>query len=495
MPIRRIVAPQATASDPQHRGPLETAFARLREELELPQEFPQPVLAEAQAAVADQELPDRDETAVPLWTIDPPTSTDLDQAMHLSRSGEGYLVRYAIADVPSFVRPGGALDAETMQRGQTVYFPDQRVPLHPEVISEDAGSLLPGQVRSAYLWELELDATGEVTATKVGRARVRSAERYDYAQVQQLIDDGTAAPELALLREIGDKRIELERARGGASLPMPEQEVTLVDGDYRVQFRPALPAEDWNAQISLMTGMAAATLMLEGKVGILRTMPDAEPDAVDRFRAQATALGVPWSSGQPYGEFLRTLDATDPRHLALVHAATALFRGAGYTPFDGEVPELTTQAAVAAPYAHVTAPLRRLVDRFGLAACAAISAGEPVPDWVRERLPDLPEVMSRTGQIAGRAERGSADAVEAALLSGRVGQTLPVTVVEVKNNGRPHGDDRKTDAEQTPGRVVVQFLDLPVEHDAVGTADAGAQVQVEVVGVDIPAGEIELRLV
>lgn len=501
MPIRRIVAPQATASDPQHRGPLERAFARLRDELELPDVYPQPALDEAVAAVAAQQLPERDETALPLWTIDPAGSTDLDQAMHLSRSGEGYLVRYAIADVPAFVRPGGELDAETMRRGQTIYFPDLRVPLHPEVISEDAGSLLPDQVRSAYLWELHLDAVGGVQEARVALARVRSAQRYDYAQVQQLIDDGSAPPDLALLKEIGEKRLALERARGGASLPMPEQEVTLLDGDYRVQFRPPLPAEDWNAQISLMTGMAAADLMLSAKVGVLRTMPEAEPGAVDRFRRQAAALGVPWPSNQAYGEFLRTLDSTDPRHLALIHAATSLFRGAGYTIFDGDLPELTTQAAVAAPYAHVTAPLRRLVDRFGLAACAAISAGEPVPDWVRAALPQVPEVMSRTGQVAGRAERASADAVEAAVLSGHVGARLPATVIEVKGNGKA----ADASAPATPGaavakeapkpRVMVQFLDLPVEHEAAGSAEPGQQVDVEVAGVDIEAGRIELRLV
>src|SRR5665811_2170238 len=83
----------------------------------------------------------------------------------------------------------------------------------------------------------------------------------------------------------------------------------------------------------------------------------------------------------PYGELLRSLDRVNPQHLALIHEATALFRVAGYSPFDGGVPELTQHAAVAAPYAHVTAPLRRLVDRFGLVVCESICSDAPVPDW------------------------------------------------------------------------------------------------------------------
>ena len=154
--------------------------------------------------------------------------------------------------------------------------------------------------------------------------------------MQAAVDGGTADERLLLLREVGERRIALERARGGASLPMPEQEVTMRGRALpgRASGR-RVPAEDWNAQISLMTGMAAADMMLRAQVGILRTMPEPEGSTVGQFRRQARALGVTWPEGTRYGEFLRSLDRTDPRHLALIHEATVLFRGAGYTPFDG----------------------------------------------------------------------------------------------------------------------------------------------------------------
>ena len=457
---------------------LAPAFAALRQRLELPEAFPADADQEASQAAAAPDLPERDETAVPFFTIDPEGSTDLDQAMCLERSGDGYRVRYAIADVPAFVRPGGALDAETHRRGQTIYLPDQRVPLHPPVLSEDAASLLEGQVRPAFVWDMTLDASGDCTAYEVYRAKVRSTKRLDYHFVQEQIDSGKADESLQLLREIGEKRIEMERSRGGADLPMPEQIVSKTDAGYELTMRPPVPAEDWNAQISLMTGMAAAEMMLHNQIGILRTMPEPEPDAIARFKRAAHALGADWRSDLTYGEFLRTLDRDNPWHLALIYEATSLFRGAVYTPFDGDIPEVTQQAAVAAPYAHVTAPLRRLVDRYGLVICEALSRDGEVPDWARAALVTLPEEMKKSDSLAGKAERAATDIVEAAFMSSRAGQTFEAAVVD--KNGKDG--------------LLVQLVDHAVIASVPGTAELGSTVQVKVVSADIAAGKIELAL-
>ena len=130
-----------------------------------------------------------------------------------------------------------------------------------------------------------------------------------------------------------------------------------------------------------------------------------------------------------YGEYLRTLDPTDPRQLAIMHSAGMLFRGAGYTHFDGTVPEAAIQAAIGAAYAHTTAPLRRLVDRFVLVICEALSNGTDVPGWAREALPSLPEIMAASDQLAARMERLALDTVEAALLVNHIGQEFDAVVI------------------------------------------------------------------
>ncbi len=458
---------------------LDAAFEAIRVELKVPDDFSAEVLAEAEQAAAAPELPQRDETSLEFFTIDPPGSMDLDQAMHLERAGDGHRVRYAIADVPAFVRPGGAVDEEARRRGQTIYCPDQRSPLHPPSLSEGLASLLPGEVRPAFVWDLHLDGNGEVTSAEVYRAMVRSAERLDYDQVQKTVDAGDDE-RLGLLKEIGERRIRLEQARGGAGLPMPEQQVTLGDdGRYVLEFRPLVPAEDWNAQISLMTGMAAADIMLHGKVGILRTMPPADERTITRFRRQTKALGVPWPADTSYGDFLRTLDQTNPKHLALIHDATTLFRGAGYTPFEGEVPEQTVQAAVAAPYAHVTAPLRRLVDRFGLVVCEALCAGQTPPEWAVRALPDLPEVMQRTDQVAGAVDRACTDTVEAAALQHRVGEEFQASVVDVRDDGES----------------LVQVTEPAILAEADGKAEPGSMVRIRLTTADVARHRVRFEVV
>lgn len=481
MTDRRVVLHPTAAASPDA---LRRAFAAIRERLAVPIAFPPEVEAEA-ARVAAAGVggiatpPTVDATDVPFVTIDPPGSMDLDQAMHLERAGAGYRVRYAIADVPAFVAPGGAIDAEARRRGETVYLPDGSEPLHPRALSEGAASLLPGEIRPAFVWDLTLDADGVVTAATVARALIRSAARLDYDGVQADVDAGRADPMIGLLREVGELRIAQEAARGGASLPKPEQEVITTAAGYELRFRPPVPAEDWNAQISLMTGMAAADLMLAGGIGILRTMPPPDPGSIDRFRRQAAALGVPWPADTPYGRFLRQLHRDDPHHLALMHAATTLFRGAGYTPFAGEPPEQRIHAALAAPYAHVTAPLRRLVDRFGLVVCAAISAGGEVPSWAREGLPTLPDVMKASGRLTGAVERACTDAVEAAVLAPMVGHTWDATVVEAR------GEKGCT----------VQITDPAVLADCPQQAAPGRLVRVRLVGADADAGKTTFTLV
>ena len=460
---------------------LRPRFDAIREELEVPGDFPAEVVAEAERVAAQPlSLPERDETDLPFLTIDPPGSMDLDQAMHLSRDGDGYRVCYAIAHLEFFVEPGGVIDAEARRRGQTIYAPDQRTPLHPSVLSEGAASLLPGETRPAYVWDIRLDARGEHTAAEVYPALVRSVDRLEYSAVQESVDAGTDDERLVLLREIGERRIALEQERGGASLPMPDQEVEQDEGGFRLSLRPLVPAEDWNAQISLLAGMVAAEMMLHAQVGILRTMPEPSDKTVGQLRRIARALGVDWPAEQTHGDFLRSLDGTEPRHLALIHESTVLFRGAGYTAFDGTVPELVEQAAIAAPYAHVTAPLRRLVDRFGLALCSAVSAGEEVPAWVREALLELPDLMSSSDQRAGGVDRAATDAVEAATLAHRVDESFEAVVIDV-----PEGD----------GDLEIQVVEPPVIARAAGSAGLGETVTVRLTGVDLTKGTATFEVV
>ena len=472
----------------------------LRAHYEVPTAFPPEALAEAEAAAGAwaQDGPARlladgarDARDLELVTIDPPGSMDLDQAVLLERlpaqAGVGtgaaqepaatYRVHYAIASLATFVTPGGALDAELRRRGETIYAPDAATPLHPEVLSHGAASLLQDAERPACLWTIDLDERGEVVSAHVERALVRLRARLSYAQVQAAINGQGALPQEApadlpeLLAEIGRLRLEREAARGGISMTTPEQvvevteaaEATEVPGavspaadpdsaerpgpaGYRLAYRVPVPAEQYNAQISLLTGMCAARIMVECGVGILRTLPPARPEDYTRLRRVATALDIDWPAAQPYPELVRGLDHAIPAHAAFLEQAMSLFRGSGYlafgvggvgVPADDEAAdsEEAVHSAIAARYAHVTAPLRRLVDRYGEEVCIAACAQAPVPEWVLEALPDLPDVMEQTGKRARAIGRGALTALEALVLRGHEGEVFD-GVITSERDGR-----------------------------------------------------------
>ncbi len=237
-----------------------------------------------------------------------------------------------------------------------------------------------------------------------------------------------------MLPEVGALLQRRARERGAIELGTPEQEV--VPGPYggwTLALRGDLPVEGWNAEISLLTGRCAAALMLEGGVGVLRTLPPAKPEDVERLRLLAPALGVDWPDGASPGAVIATLDPVRPRHAAFLEEAAAPLRGAAYTPFDGAPPQQPLHSGVAAPYAHVTAPLRRLVDRFATEVCLALCAGTEPDAGLRAALPELPGLMSASDRRTREVERAAVDAVEAWLLHGREGEEFGAVVVEAES--------------------------------------------------------------
>ncbi len=481
MSSNRVVSVR-TGDDGVTAQAMREGIAAIRAEMELPGEFPAEVEEAAAAAAADPRLPGLDRTDLELVTIDPPSSMDLDQALHLERDGDGYVVHYAIADLAAFITPGDAIDVEANRRGETLYGADSKIPLHPRSISEDAGSLLPDQVRPALLWTIKVDSTGEGTGVEVVRALVRSRAKLDYAEVQKQIDDGTADEVFVLLKEVGELRLAREAARGGVSLPLPEQEIVIEGDQWRLEFRDLMPVEGWNAQISLLTGFAAASLMVHARVGILRTLPPADPRDIQRLHRTARALHIEWPAEQPYPDFIRSLDPNSPAHAAMIVACTRLLRGSGYVGFDGELPEQPLHAALASEYAHVTAPLRRLVDRYAGEVCLALCAGDEVPDWVVAKLGELPDSMRESGRRASQYEGAILNLAEAHVLADRVGQTFRAVVVEVDDKDDSRGD------------VTIQDPAIEASVDGAGRLPLGEDVQVTLARADVQTRSVGFTL-
>lgn len=465
---------------------LETGFRALRTELNVPVSFPLSVSQAADSSAARGPIPPpngvedvTDRTDLPFVTIDPPGSIDLDQAFYAERTASGYQVFYAIADVAAFVGPGSALDVEAMQRGVTLYSPDQRASLHPEPINEAAASLLAGATRQAVLWQIELDKRGVQVGAHAARATVKSREQLTYAQAQDRLDTDSANEPLMLLREIGQLRQQLEAERGAISLQLPSQEITQqADGAYKLHYDTSMPIEGWNAQISLLTGMAAGQLMVEAGHGLLRTLPPLQSDTVDQVRRAAKALNVDWPDGMSYADRVRELDPNVAAEAALLTRAARSFRGAGYDAFfNGKTPEQPLHGAIGAIYAHVTAPLRRVCDRYANEIILSHCAGIETPEWVLAQLDQLPSIMNTGRQRDRSLERATVDFVEAMVLRHRVGEVFDGVVLSHTRRG-----------------ANVQLREPAVLATIDDRADIGAEVQLRLDKVDVSRRTVDFSI-
>ena len=402
-------------------------LARIRTEHDVPDGFPGDVLAAAnEAAARAPSAAHIDRTDVPFVTLDPAASTDLDQAFALERAGSDIVLRYAIADVGHFVAPGDPVDREAWTRGVTLYLPDGRAGLHPPVLAEGAASLLPDGERPATIFVVRLDESGRATLDAVEQAVVRSRAKlaYDAVTPAELPPD---------LEEFARRMFAADEARGATRVEAPEQVVEKADDGYRIEFRPRLWSEEWSSALSLATNLAVADALLTARTGLFRVMAEPDERAIGRLRYTARALGLEWQRGTTLAQFEKTLRPEDPKHASFILAIRRAGGGASYVPYaDGEVP---WHSAMAATYSHVTAPLRRLADRYVIEAARATSRSAAVPEHVEAAFAELPAVMERAESHAGRVERAVIDLVEAAVLEHRVGSTYEAVVTDTDERG------------------------------------------------------------
>ncbi|QQV76275.1 RNB domain-containing ribonuclease [Sphingomonas aliaeris] len=441
---------------------LAPGLAAIRAQFSVPTGFSPEVLAAAEAAAARPLSEHADRTDMPFVTLDPASSTDLDQAFTIERSGNDLVLRYAIADVAWFVDDGGAIDIEAWKRGTTLYLPDGKASLYPPVLSEKAASLLPKGPRAAVIFTVRVGPDGTSLLDGAERAVIRNRAKLAYDSVQA----ADLPPDFAAFSV---RMAEAEARRGASRVDPPQQEVEAVaGGGYRLTFAPRLASEDSNAALSLATNLAVATALQEHHTGLFRVMAGPDDRAVARLRQMARGLGLTWPDALALTAFEPTLDAADPAQAAFMVALRRAGSGASYMPYHERV--VPWHAAMAATYAHATAPLRRLADRYVVQAALAIANGQAVPDVVTQAFETLPPVMARADAIGGRIDRAVIDLAEAVMLHGREGEVFPAVIVDADDRG-----------------AHIQLRDLAVLASAKVTGRPGDVVDVRLVKADVEA--------
>ncbi len=399
----------------------------IREQFKLPTDFPPEALAEAAQVVQRPLSGHVDRTALEFVTLDPISSTDLDQAFAIEASGADLILHYAIADIGSFLTPGGPIETEAWNRGETIYLPDGKVSLYPPILCEGAASLLPDGDRPAILFHVRVAPDGAASLDGAERALIRSRAKLGYATV-------TPDQLPPALFELSRRIVAAEDARGASRVDPPQQEVVAhPDGNYTLEFRPMTVPELANAALSLAANLAIAQSLFAHQTGLFRVMPGPDERSLRRIRQSARALGIDWPKDEALRDLQRRLDPNVANQAALMLAIRRAGQHASYAPFHaGETP---WHWAMAATYVHATAPLRRLADRYVTECALAIANARPVPEWVDAAFARLPDVMARGDAKAAQVSAAAVELAEAVELQPHIGEIFGGEVTDVDNRG------------------------------------------------------------
>ena len=386
---------------------------------DLPENFPAAVMHEAGISATRLAQPGKrlDLRNNFIFTVDPATAKDFDDALSLERDAEGRRVLGVhIADVSHFVTKGNALDREAIERGNSVYLPDKVIPMLPEELSNGLCSLKPDQDRLAFSAFMTFDDAGRVVRSRFARSLIRSRLRLTYEQALTVLQTpaGMACkvPDLpdqarGLIHGVCDLAMQLRArrmAQWALDIDMPENQVVIGKGGMIEDIRPVV--NDISHQM-IEECMVAANEAVDREISergmklIHRLHEAPAEDKIEMLTADLHDMG--YQPGQLNNrrnlmEFLQRIKDTPLANSAQVAILRSMKR-AVYSSKEGGHFGLAKKF-----YAHFTSPIRRYPDLVVHRILAAIleGRGNPYPEAELER---LALHCSETEQTAQEAER------------------------------------------------------------------------------------------
>jgi ribonuclease R len=416
---------------------------------DIPVDFPQAALEEAERSRAAPLGHRLDLRQTPLVTIDGEDARDFDDAVFAEPDPDhhgGWRLLVAIADVAWYVRHDKPLDRAAYRRGTSVYFPDRVVPMLPEALSNHWCSLVPREDRPVLVAEMWIDAEGHLKRHRFHRAMMRSAARLTYTRVQRAIDgmpDAEIAPlmEHAIRPLYGAYKVLLaaREKRGALDLDLPERQVTLgSDGRIaEIGVRERLDSHKLIEEFMVLANVAAAQALENRRAHCLYRVHD-QPDAakLEALREFLATLGISLPAGPRMrpGDLNRVLRAVENKPVARLVNETVLRSQsqAVYSPDN-----LGHFGLALARYAHFTSPIRRYPDLVvHRALIAAYGLGEgALAEADKGRFVEFGEHLSMCERRAVAAERGAMDRYVAAYMAAHVGATFPGRITSVTRFG------------------------------------------------------------
>ena len=376
--------------------------------------------AEAEASLhepyaADARVDLRD---IPTFTIDPDDAKDFDDAVSARREGDGGTrVWIHIADVTAYMRPGGRLEREAFSRGTSVYVPGAVEPMLPEVLSNQACSLRPGEDKLAVTVELRMDGA-DVASVSFHRSLVRSDKRLTYGEVDELFAGRSRAEEpwgepLAIAREVAralhERRDSLEFGSFEPTFDFDS------DGNVTgVRYEAQTESHRLIEMLMILANEQVAGYLADRRLPTLyRVHERPEPQSATFLAEQLASLGIPTpplpkqmtpqQAADAVADISRIVARESRGRRAFRVLVLRALKQAYYTPRN------LGHAGLASPrYCHFTSPIRRYPD---VVAHRALLQGLGIDEAATpaHELEDAGTISSSTEREAMKIERDADD--------------------------------------------------------------------------------------
>ncbi len=497
------------------RGEYKTEKLALIIRHSLPRSFPLSVEKEAERTCREIErstLLESEDRAnllhLPFVTIDGENARDFDDAVYVERADGGYRLYVSIADVSLYVRPGSEVDQEAFRRGTSVYFPDQCIPMLPEILSNEKCSLNPDEPRATVTAELLVSNDGRVSREKFYRSLIKSRARMTYTDIRKILIDkdeqsifkyGNLYRMISLMKDCHDSLRVARLARGSVDFDLPEADIVMgMDGGISSIVKAERHVGHMMIEeFMVVANEAVARFLTENERGcIYRVHQPPPPDKLKELSLFLYNLGYkfPFSKTVKAGHFASMIRAARGRpeerlvnHFILRSMAQAAYNSENLGHFG-----LASEC-----YCHFTSPIRRYPDlevhRLLTSAKRGIKSS---------RLISISETSSLNERRAMEAEREMTKLFSAFFMREKVGEEFDGIISHVTKFG-----------------FFVELMDFYVEGlvhitslfddqfyfdekrmELVGKKRGsrlriGDKVRIEVAGVDIPAREVNFELV
>lgn len=420
----------------------------LMEEHQLPAGFPARVEQEAAAlgeGVSEDDWEGREDLrSTFIVTIDGADAKDLDDAISVLPTPEGFEIGVHIADVSHYVREESALDQEARARGTSVYLVDRVIPMLPAKLSNELASLNPHVPRLTLSAFITVDRDGQVVRSRFSQSLIETRQRLTYDAVNRVLagDLSELGQEIgAWLKEahgVAETLRSRRMARGAVDFDLPESTVELdADGrPVRLLLRDRGPAQQLIEEFMLLANEAVASYLYTHKLpAIYRIHEPPSDEKLQVFREMIGVLGyrLPEKVTPKALQDLLAKVKGKPEERIVSESLLRSMKQAKYASYNGGHFGLASSS-----YTHFTSPIRRYPDLFVHRVLTAAIAGRLTPDvatrW-QDQAPVVADIASERERAAMEAERESLQMKQVQFMAAHIGETFNGVVSGITSFG------------------------------------------------------------